>query len=254
MKADALQLILDTCKQANAAEILNIETDGRTKFVRIGDGIHEIAIKPQPRKHKSLSLDALIGFVKNLSCVSDPENAVVWHGDDKIVLVPDNEDRRDNVTMSLTHTKRFLLLKQLEIHKEWHDQLMFVRMLRLDFGLDNIGVVAKFRRLAWADGSKTTGEFVHGADKMGRQINSQVENAADIPDELNVTIPVYEEFPKETLAVRCAVEIDSRNQQLQIVPMPGELKRVLTATQEMIHETLVHELADGGTAIYYGTP
>ena len=251
MKADALQLILNTCKQANAAEILGIETDGRTKFVRIGNEIREIAIKPQPRKHKPLSLDSLIEFVKNLEF---PGNAVVWHGDDKIALVTDDADRRDNLAMPLAHTKRFLLLKQLEIHKEWHDQLAFVRMLRLDFGLDNIGVVAKFRRLAWSDGSKTTGEFVHGADKMGRQINSQVENAADLPDEFDVEIPVYDEFPGEMLAVRCAVEIDSRNQRLQLVSMPGELKRVLTATQEMIHDWLTRELSEGGTAIYYGTP
>ena len=251
IEAEALEMIFDAVKQANAAEILNIETDGRMKHVRIGSEIREIAIHPQPRKHGTLSLDSLIELAKKLPY---PQNAVIWHGENEIVLIHDDLDRRDRATMLLLYSMRYLLLKKLETTREWYEQLAFVRMLRLDLGLDNTGVVSKFRRLAWADGSKTTGEFVHGADKMGRQINSQVENAADLPDEFDVEIPVYDEFPGEMLAVRCAVEIDSRNQRLQLVPMPGELKRVLTATQEMIHETLVHELAEGGTAIYYGTP
>ena len=125
-------------------------------------------------------------------------------------------------------------------------------MLRLDLGLDNLGIVSKFRRLAWSDGSTTSGEFVHGADKLGKSINAQIENAADIPDETSISIPVYDEFPGEKYAVRCAIEIDSRNQVLLLAPLPGEIERVVTQTQEFIHEWLERELDEYNVSLYFG--
>jgi hypothetical protein len=257
LEAKALQLILETNKKANSAEVLKIPGDGRTQWVRIGDELREIPVKPRPREHFTLSLDSMIDYVKVVhgsDFMADFATLpVLWHGDESIVFIPNDTDRRDRVSMQLKPTKRYTLLQKLEAEKPLFDQYAFIKLLRLELGLDPL-FVGKFRKLSWGEGSRTDREHNHAADKLGKTINLQIENAADIPEEFDLQVPVYDEFPNELMIVKCAIEIDTRNQRLMLCPLPNELDKAMKNTQQFIHEWLTRELAECNVPVYYGTP
>jgi len=155
--------------------------------------------------------------------------------------------------MVLHQTKRFHLLEKLQEEKPLFDQYTFIKLLRLELGLDTV-FVGKFRKLSWSDGGTSSGQHTHGSDKLGKTINLQIENAADIPEEFDLQVPVYDEFPNELMIVKCAIEIDTRNQRLMLCPLPNELDKAMKNTQQFIHEWLTRELAACNVPVYYGTP
>jgi len=79
LEAKALQLILETNKKANAAEVLKIPGDGRTQWVRIGDELREIPVKPRPREHFTLSLDSMIDYVKGVRGQGSGNSPLIPH-------------------------------------------------------------------------------------------------------------------------------------------------------------------------------
>lgn len=254
--AETVQLIQQTACDAQQARALpELSGDGRKAFVQQGDQIKEFALPAPRRQHRVHSLVDLIPYARR------PDNPapVVWHGADRARLLIDDSDRRDAVDFPLTRSKRFETLRVQADSKPAFDQPRFIRLLRIELGLDNLKIVAQFRRLDWSAGAQGVSEVQHGMDKMGKSILAKVQGIDELPDQLDVSVPVYQQSGERTeYVVRCAIEIDTQNQRFQLVPLPDELERVLDLAQAAIHQRLTASLsaADGQNAIpvYYGEP
>ena len=251
LPCDTLKQIQFTAQEAQKAETLpQLSGDGRQAFVRIGSEIKEFAIGPPVRQHVVHTLADLISYAD----ANEDQPEVVWFGPVGVVLVIDDADRRDRVVFPLSLSPRFETLRHLQLEKEWFSQPNFVRMLRVDLGLDNVAVVSKFRKIQWASGSESEGNIQHGSDRVGKSVLAKVQNIDDLPDELNVSIPVYQQAgERDEYIVKCLIEIDTVNQLFQLVPRPDELERVVDLAQDGIRNRLTAAL---GTAfpIYYGQP
>ena len=255
---DTLKMIQETAQVAQQATVLeSLNTDGRTAFVQQGAEIKQFALQPAPRDHFVHSLDDLIRYAR------EQKNAapIVWHGHCNVVLLPDDADRRDSIMFPLTHSNRFAKLMTLAAEKPAFDQTKFVRLLRIELGLDNLKVVAKFRKLDFTIGNEGRGEVAHGNDRLGKTITAKVQSVEELPDQLDVEVPIYQQTgERQEYVVRCAIEIDTINQLFQLVPLPDELERVLDLAQASIHDRLTAGLkagdGDGQAAvpIYYGKP
>ncbi len=256
LPVDTLELIQKTAQKAQKARLLpELSMDGRKAFVQHGDQIKEFDIAPPNRMHMVRSLVDLILFARR------PENAapVVWHDASRVTLVVDDADRRDLVCFPLTLSNRFEVLGRLAEKKPVMNQTQFVRLLRVELGLDNLATVAQFRKLDWQHTSEGSGEVQHGNNKMSKSVLAKVQGVADLPDELSIEVPVYQQAgERQVYVVRCAVEIDAVNQQLQLIPLPDEMERAVDLAQANIHERLTAALGavDGqkGIPVYYGTP
>ncbi len=254
--ADALKLIQDTAQEAQAAHILpELSGDGRKAFVQQGGEIKEFSLPPAPRRHVVHSLVDLILYARR----EDNKFPVVWHDDSGVALLTDDADRRDAVTFPLTPSERFETLAMLAEDKPTFDQAKFIRLLRVDLGLDNLKIVAKFRRLDWSLSDDGGGDVQHGANKVSKSVMAKVQGIDELPDELDVQVPVYQQTgERQTYIVKCAIEIDTLNRLLQLVPLPDELERVIDLAQASIHDRLTAALGeiDGQQVIpvYYGKP
>lgn len=258
MLEEAIQLIQATAVEAAEAKIVRIPGDERRAIVQHRDKLHESVIPPPCRKHVVHTLAALMDFAREVhSKKSDPNGPapVVWHGHNSVVLVIDDADRRDTVTFPLTLSGRLRLLAHLERDKRSFDQKQFVRLLRIELGMANDPVVAKFRKLGWKVADDSSGRVQHGKARMGKAIQAEVQGVDELPEEIVVEVPVYQEAGERTpYQVRCAVEIDPMNQQFGLTPLPEEIQKVMDLAQASIEQRLSEHLAELQIPIYYGTP
>jgi len=259
MLQEAIELIQQTAVKAAGAEIVPIFGDGRTAYVSIGGEIKQFDIKPPVRKHIVHTLDDIINFIE---CKRDDSNtssdyavwpkAVVWHGENAVTLILNDGDRRDSVRLPFTKSGKFLTLMAMAQKQPWLDQKSFIRLLRFDLGLDNLKVIAPFRRLQWETGAKVDSQVNRGDARIGKSIIETVEGVDQLPDEIDVPTPVYSESgEREEYLVRCGIEIDAANQRFQLVPLPDELARIVDLAQASIRRRLESSLQ---CPIYYGNP
>jgi hypothetical protein len=247
-----LELIQTTAQEAQSAKILpELNTDGRTAYVQIANEIREIELAPAPRQHTIECLGDLIKYALAIKDLSP----VVWHGDDGVVLIVKDSDRRDRVSFPLSKSARFVTLQTLAIEKNYLTQAQFIRLLRVDLGLDNVTVVSKFRKLQWSSGSDTDRDAQHGNERIGKTVIAKVQAVEDLPDEINIDVPVYQQpGERQEYTVKCTIEIDTINQGFQLVPKPDELQRVITLAQDQIRMRLDDNLKGAEIPIYQGRP
>lgn len=262
---DTLELIQQTAREAQSATLLkDLNTDGRTAWVNIAGELREVKLPPTVRKHTVHSLDDLILYAARAAedCENRADNPnppagpVVWHGRSGVVLVIDDADRRDLVQFPLTFSERYQVLRRLAEKRPALMQAEFVRLLRLELGFSN-AIVGQFRRLQWQAGSTTVGDLRHGQDKLGKDIQSVVQGVDELPEDLDVPAPVYQQYGEdEEYLVRCSIEIDTQNQRLYLIPKPDELERVADKAQASIRARLEGRLQDEKpkVPIYYGQP
>lgn len=249
MLQEALQLIQETAVQAEAACIMKLPGDDRKIYVQQGKEWREYDVQPEPRKHTVHTLADLILYVNESGVVTD---GVVWHDTIGVVLVINDTDRCDTVTFPLTLSERFRKLQKLAAEKPAMQQDRFVKLLRLELGVDPL-IIAKFRKLDWEAGDKGTSDVRHGDTRLAKSVIAKVQGIEELPEELVISVPVYQQTGERDLYdVRCDIEIDARNQQFQLVPKPDELERVLDLAQASIRERLSDELK--GVDVYYGRP
>jgi hypothetical protein len=249
-------LIQQTSREAQSATLLpELSAGGRKAFYQHGTEIKEFTVPPSARNHTVHSLVDLILYARR----PDNQAPVVWHDNTGVVLLVDDADRRERVTFPLTWSERLVTLQNLAAKKPCFDQAAFVRLLRIELGLDNVAVVAQFRKLEWSAGNEGSGDVQHGMNRLAKSVVAKVQGIGDLPDELNVPVPVYQQMgeQKEYL-VKCAVEIDTCNQRLQLLPLPDTLERVVDLAQASIHERLVAALGEienkPAIPVYYGRP
>ena len=256
MLREALELIQTTAREAHHATLLpELSAGGRKAFYQHGTEIKEFDVPLTARSHVVHSLIDLILYARR------PDNVapVVWHDNAGVVLLIDDADRRERVTFPLTWSDRLVTLKSLAAKKPCFDQAAFVRLLRIELGLDNVAVVSQFRKLEWSADNEGSGDIQHGMNRLAKSVVAKVQGIGDLPDQLDIPVPVYQQAGEQTeYLVRCAVEIDICNQRLQLVPLPDALERAIDIAQASIHSRLSNALGevDGRAAIrlYYGRP
>lgn len=252
----SLQLLLDTARKAEDASVLAIPGDKRQVRLCKGETMEAVDIPPPLREHYVSRLSDLIEManVASINARGTRGQPVVWHDEDKVVLILDDEDRRDRATMDLTQTEQFKILCRLADNRPAMQQKEFIRMLRLDLGLD-AAVVNAFRRIDWTITNTGSAQAERGKESLGKQIESHVRNAQDIPELLTVPVSIYNEMgEQEVYSIRCLIDFDCDQARMQMVPAAGELEHALQIHQMSIRTRLEEGLEDKNAAIYYGTP
>lgn len=260
----ALALIQETAKKSVAVYKVEALSDSRNNYVFDGTKIVCYQKAPPLRSHTVHSLVDLINYALGKPPVDEGaedqvayyegRKPVVWHGENNVTLILDDTDRRDTVVFPLTFAEKFQVLQALHKEKPYYTQQDFIKLLRFRLGLDNSRVVAQFRKLQWEAGSTLNSQINRGDARLGKNIIEKVEGVDELPEELDVPAPVYAQTgEREQYNVRCGIEIDTRDQRFQLIPLPDELPRVMDLAQASIHQRLCATLKDSDIPIYYGT-
>lgn len=74
-----------------------------------------------------------------------------------------------------------------------------------------------------------------GEESIGRSIRAKVTGEGNIPEEIRVSFPVYPDVPPHFVAeVRCSVIIDSVENRINVIPIPGEIERAVIEAQSHV--------------------
>jgi len=244
---ETFDAMVKVAQDAQSPKALAVDHPRKAYFQR-GDQTEVIDLPPPLRQSKVRNLEGIIDAAQGDAA----KKPVVWHDDDGVRLVLDDADRRDVVTLPLTHARPFAILVELESAVKPMDQRRFVRLLRFELGVAAV-TVAPWRKLEWSQQKAAQGEIAPGRDRLGSDIQGSVKGASDLPEELLIPVPLYDQLgERSSYPVRCAIDLDVYNEQIVLMPLPGEIQAVIDEHQASIHERLVAAL--DGVPVYYGSP
>jgi len=255
MTAEALQLLVDISRESSNVETVEIPETERYALLNRRTG--EVAFyptEPATRNHKIGNVDTAISEARRLKAAD--LSSVVWCNYGSIVIL-DDKSRRDRSTLSFGKSSQFKLLETLRKNPQGMQQRNFIRMLRID--LDGcLGAAGNFlslvRQLKFTAGQDATGTIQHGKESISRSTIAELVGADSIPEEVVLTVRVYDLPFEPVRSVRCAVEIDVNSATFVLTPFPGQLEDAENAAIGAIREHLTVELDGDKIPVVFGTP
>lgn len=223
----------------------------------------DVKLPPAARRHQVTSID---DFIAAANAAKDgfwggAQNPIIWFSSDELVLVIDDAERHDLITTKLVHSPYWLTLRQYDVKDgtavKRLAQKPLLELLKLTLRgcvadgqvlIDAVSAI-RFRKI---DGGGTN--ITRGKESMDADIAAEVSGWANVPEEWQVSFPVYwnEGERQNLLTVLCYVDVDLDSQQFIFRPMPGEMDLALESAKAKIRERLIEGL-DEEFPIYYGT-
>jgi hypothetical protein len=250
------KLIAVLSRNATAVEVKELPGDGRELLIHNhATGAYEVrSIPPACRNHRVFSVESFLAAARDEWDGVSEDAAVVWHGRDSVVLVFDDGDRRDRLTLDLPASEPFTWLTRLAERPEPMDQGTLVRVLRLRLG-QPAELVGRFRRLDFDASRKGVAAVEHGRESLGREIVAAVQGLDALPDVIQVSVPVTDvPGANRPDTIRVGLEIDAQREQFYLAPMPGEMIGAVDRMHAELHATLAGGLAAKKIPVYYGSP
>jgi hypothetical protein len=240
----------------NSAERIKpipLETgDIAAKMFAINGEIKSIPIAAKPRDHRLMSLDDLIAMVTEID--GEEHLSAVFFSEQMVVSVLDYSDYRRNLaTFSLIKSDAWQTVLGL---KQWLDHKAFVRLLRIDLRgcIENSELLDTIRSIKTENGAVVKSDIGRQKESLGRSITGAVLTEKEIPEEVNLELPIYKSLGEDQLyVIRCSVEVDPmRSEPFRLLPMPDEIDRAQQRAMGSIRDRLKEALPD--VPAFYGHP
>jgi len=251
------------------AKLIDTGDDRKLVYLRNDGDMIEYTKRLPPRKHKIASIDDFIVAVQKHWVVakSDGEigpwgaNPIVWHNDNALMLFPDDEDRRDSVTVDLLPSAQLNRLKTLVSEPgkpakriSQGDLLELIRIDLNDCVADRQKIETLIRNVNFKRTESGGAVMQRGQESFDSDIQMEVIGWTDAPEFVQVTIPIYrnpgENIQERRYTVLCAFDIDVEDRAFIFRPVPNGLQEAIDAAQVDIRHRIVK--AAPGIPIYNG--
>lgn len=238
--------------EANLPRVLPIEDEASNiRHVWTPDGLKKIELTPEPRSHALFSLEAFADFMKDVDTTAD-----VFYSFGEINVFPDQDNRWDGLQFKLTPSRQLTTLTQLDVRPiVYKSQRELIKLLRIELYccLATAGnFLQNLRSLKFSSSIEGDANLQHGKESLGKKISSQIAGADVIPEEVELIVPMFDNLESPGRKVRCAVDLDHQNETIAFLPLPGQLSRAKTATEEWLGSRLVALLPNH--RILHGNP
>lgn len=251
MLQEAIEHIGTMATDAASPKITPIPNDPTQVLLSIKGVYEKHQLPPATRKHTVRTLDDMILITERAESVWGGK-PVLWHDRASVVLIVDDGERRDLVTMPLQISETYATVEGLA--RRTFSQKEFVQLLRVSLRgcvLDG-NLLPAVRALKFQTNSSGSSQIKHGQESMGREIESQIVGADAIPEEVTLQTRVYNNPDVQYMAkVTCALDIDLESQKFTLRPMPDQLEEAVQGAQNEVR-TRLEELKD--VQSFYGTP
>lgn len=247
-----LKEALDFLFEQNSPQVVALPgNDGREVLVGYAGALTKVSITPKPRESKVDSVADLCAAALSYG-KSTPS---VWIAGESVVLIADDDDRRDRVTLPLRRTEQWKKIRHLQGNPVI-DQPGLIQLLRVDLPgvVGREGLLPTVRALKFKQSSEGTANIQHGNESLGRMIENQITGAGDIPEQLEVLVPLYDNpgLAGETQSVMLDLDIVAAKEHFRLRPLPHTLEAAQNAALESIREEIQQALT--GVRVFYGTP
>lgn len=263
MLAEAIAKVTDLAQQAaRKTEIVNlnaVEPDQSIYgIVDLEGRLTKVKAEPAPRCDDLKSIDQVADYI---SAIIEGEERtqvpVVWVCEDQVVII-DEASRHacpPSAHLALKPTPEWVTLTKLSTERKRMPQPEFISLLRIDLAdvlTDAARALIKaVRILRWSSGESTDAAVTRNRESLGSNLEAGVvAEAGDIPEEIVLDVRPYDDRAIATrVAIKCAVETHPATHELQLIPLPGELRRGLDRAVLCVQERLT---ADCECPVFYG--
>ncbi len=202
---------------------------------------------PKPRDHKAYSLAPII------TRAADEKTAVIWFCRETVVLLMDDDNRRDRITLALNFSEPLKIIMG-GLSKAF-SQKELVLLLRAKFRdcLERSGeLISIIRNVKFQINQQGGTEIAHGKSSVGKALQMELTGAGTIPEYITLMVPIFDNsgLNRTRYPITLALEPDAATQTFQLMPLPGEVENAIAAGEEHIGELLSQQLE--GTTILYG--
>lgn len=248
MLEEALKLIQTTAVEASGIELKAIPGDSRRMVVERPNATSlEFVDVPAPlRKHSIQSLPDFIAAVQHWG-----QKGIVFHSHKSVVLVVDDADRRDVVTMKLNESTTFSFLRKVGERPMDHRTMIDVLRNQL-YGHVSEALLVSVRKIEVANSGRTASEINPGRERGTKEFLHELAGADNLPEYVDVNTPVYSDVGlRQSRMVRCSFEVRLPQMEFSLKPLPDELDIAVQEAQLQLHEALEAEL---DLPIFHGEP
>lgn len=235
----------------------------------IGGTVHTIVIEPPVRGSAVGSINDFVQACERYAITSKDEDEAglggsVWLdavGDGAaIVLVIDDDDTLDRVTLPLEFTQRFVSLKNLG--SGFINQAQIVRRLAHDMqGVFPDTFVNALKRIQATQSGSSAGEVSLGRERGTREFQAELVNASELPEYPLGVVQVFygvepEICPPQRVQCSLALQLPPKvaETMFQLTPLPNELDNAVLQSLQAIAGELRASLKEYGLPVFIGTP
>jgi hypothetical protein len=248
MIAEALKLVQDTAVKASSPKDLPSESSHVSRRLLPTGEVDTTTAAIPPRKHVVYDIDSLSAFV------ADADNVVVWHDNQQVVAVLNDEGYRDSrLCMPLPIHPTFTALGNCQnLNFTQRDLIDYVRLnLKKEVDTALPGFVAALRAVKIEKDESGESDLQHGRESMGRRIKQSVTGIDALPEDFVLVVPLWLHLDA-VVQVECALVIDTMKETFRFGPKPGAIEQAKVAGQKWLGQTL--ESACDKAVVYFGGP
>lgn len=259
MIREAIQEIQQLTRRAFGAEVIHDSRFPRHCIIRKGD---ELTFKDTPLPMRK---QAVVSVVSLVNAAKDAVRPQFWVNRSHVLMVPDGSDPREWVAMPLYATHPWKLIRELERGRSPgksfspRECLRFFRhemgeAAKVDSSLAGALSVLDFKRMTGLQQGAT-----RDRDTFGRSVEVEVQNAAAIPEETTVRVPMFNNAGLMSIRGDVAIDIilDPEKECVRLVPKPDHVVQAeLLACEKILEEIRDHWVGTAATAaeFFVGTP
>ena len=247
--AGAIALLQETAKKTVRPEVIEVpnEPSHVLRFAMPDGTIKTEAAEAMPRGHTVESLESLILFANKAKegKHGNANNPVAWYGEEEVLLVTDDNTRRDYLRLRLHLTDQFSVIS--ERAKQFRSQKDFLRFVKIDLAgtLQDCSLINKLKKIVWTKSEDGNSTVEVGKSSMGKTINSEVRGVDVLPEEITVNVRVFENVGiTSKQPVRMALDVDEDSRQFRLVPLPMQIEQAIQAVVDEIARELQEGLND----------
>lgn len=228
MIKEALQYLSSLYVDATKPVTLNLDTGEHCTRVSIGGTIHTFEHNSPPVSAIIDDIDSLEDAMRRFCSDDSLESATVWVMPNLVLVQLDGgrNDFREHRLSFIPGLNRNL--RSIETHTRFtHLELLDF----LKFNLQDVSFEESFQlaisNLKFTTTDEQTVTRQGNSDAMGASIRSELLCLRDMPELVSFSMPAYPsmEFMGCTLEIHCSVKIDTKERQILMQPLPGQIEQ-----------------------------
>lgn len=220
-------------------DYLFIGADGEQKFI-VG--------APKNKTAECNDIDTLTA-----NAATFDQSSELWYNRNQITLFSNSHDHENahRVFMKLELSPQFNRCSVMENSKVI-SQRELRKLLKVDFyGCVPETLVDVISKVNWTLDSSGESEIVRGKASLGNKLTQQIKGLVDIPEYVDVTVPVFKSKVYFAAKMKFYLEPDPETKNFSFYPIPGEIEKALCDAEKEIGKYLTAQFPEG-FPIYFG--
>ena len=245
---DALALLTS---KAESPKPFNLSDE--SAIVSVNGTLKEFAVPPPRRDHQAEGLETISWFA------SKNEKSSIWYNQNAVIVLADDDDRRDKMTMTLDDSPQFVMLREWGSKgQQGHvlsqrEAILLLRTMFKSCLRNEPDLIANMRLMRGTVNGGSESKIEQGKRSIDKRLEHQWSGVASVPEVITFNVPVFDSrFHFEAL-IEVAIDSNPEKETFTFIPIPGSITAAIEDAERKIGETLRALLIDH-PKIYYGSP